>query len=58
MELQGQNGLLATYREGWRNRSPAGVLIAALLVGFYVALYWEHKLSEHFGVAPLSALSQ
>ena len=58
MDLQGQNGLLSTYREGWRNRSMAGVAISALLVLFYIVLYWEHKVQEHFGVAPLSMLSE
>ena len=58
MDLQGQNGLLSTYREGWRNRSLIGVAISAVLVLFYVVLYWEHKVEEHFGVTPLTAVSE
>ena len=58
MDQQGQNGLLATYREGWRNRSPAGVLMSLALVIFYVVLYWEHKVQEHFGVTPLTTFSE
>ena len=40
MHLQAQEGLMPTYREGWRNRSIVGWLISAVLVGFYCALYW------------------
>lgn len=58
MDQQGQNGLLSTYREGWRNRNPVGIAISFLLIAFYVVLYWEHKVQEHFGVAPLTALSE
>ena len=58
MDQQGQNGLLTTYREGWRNRSVVGLAISALLVSFYVVLYWEHKVQEHFGVAPLTVFSE
>jgi len=58
VDQQGQNGLLTTYREGWRNRSVVGLAMSALLVSFYVVLYWEHKVQEHFGVAPLTALSE
>jgi NAD-dependent dihydropyrimidine dehydrogenase PreA subunit len=50
--------LLSTYREGWRNRSLIGVSISAALVLFYVVLYWEHKVEEHFGVTPLTAVSE
>ena len=58
MDLQGQNGLLSSYREGWRNRNVVGVAMSSLLVLFYIVLYWEHKVQEHFGVAPLTAFSQ
>ena len=57
MDLQGQNGLLSTYREGWRNRSPLGIAMSITLILFYVVLYWEHKIQERFGVAPLTAFS-
>jgi ferredoxin-type protein NapH len=40
MDLQAQEGLMTTYREGWRNRSAVGWLISAVMVGFYCALYW------------------
>ena len=58
MDLQGQNGLLSTHREGWRNRGVIGVAASGLLVLFYIVLYWEHKVQEHFGVAPLTAFSE
>ena len=29
-----------------------------MLVVFYIVLYWEHKVQEHFGVAPLTAFSE
>ncbi len=41
MYLQGQNGLLSTFRQGWRNRSPVGIAIALLLISFYLILYFE-----------------
>ena len=40
MDLQGQNGLMSTWRTGWRSRSPVAWVLAALLVAFYVDLYW------------------
>jgi polyferredoxin len=44
MDAQGQNGLLSTYREGWRTRGLAGVAISVALVSFYVILYFESEL--------------
>lgn len=44
MDLQGQDGLLTTWREGWRARGIAGWLVAALLTGFYVDLYFTDHL--------------
>ncbi len=44
MDLQGQNGLLSTFREGWRSRDPRAYLIAAVLIGFYLTLYFTDKL--------------
>ena len=58
MDQQGQNGLLNTYTEGWRTRKGWGVLIAVLLIAFYVVLYWEHQVKAHFGVAPFTELSE
>jgi polyferredoxin len=58
VDLQGQDGLLSTYREGWRNRGVIGIAISVTLVAFYVVLYWEHKLKEHFGIEPLTAISE
>ena len=40
MDLQGQNGLLSTYREGYRARGPLAFVIAATLVGFYTCLLY------------------
>ncbi len=58
MDLQGQNGLLNTYRQGWRNRSLAGVALSVLLIGFYCVLYWEHRVEARFGVTPLTDLAE
>lgn len=40
MNLQAQEGLLSTFREGWRARSALGVVIAIALTTFYVVLYF------------------
>lgn len=45
MDQQGQNGLMSTYREGWRSRGWLGYVIAALLTGFYLVLYFTEHLS-------------
>lgn len=58
MDQQGQNGLLSTYRQGWRNRSWLGIAISLSLIAFYVVLYWEHKVQELTGFAPLTSLSE
>ncbi len=58
MDQQGQNGLLSTYREGWRTRSWLGIAISVSLILFYVVLYWEHKVEEYFGATPLTAASE
>jgi len=53
MDLQGQNGLLHTYREGWRTRGLLGILISFGLTGFYLALYfteWFTPLSVALGL--------
>ncbi len=52
MDQQGQNGLLSTYREGWRNRSVVGIAISALLVSFYVVLYGTLAWSQPEGAWP------
>jgi hypothetical protein len=40
MDLQGQNGLLSTYRESWRTRGPVAIAVALGLMAFYVVLYF------------------
>ena len=53
MDAQGQNGLLSTFREGWRNRSLVGVAIAMALIGFYVTLYftdWWDPVARALGL--------
>ncbi|MCB9781223.1 MAG: 4Fe-4S binding protein [Alphaproteobacteria bacterium] len=53
MYLQGQNGLMATWREGFRSRALSAWIIAALMVGFYIDLYWfDHfqPLAEAVGL--------
>jgi polyferredoxin len=40
MYQQGQNGLLSTFRVGWRNRNALGVAISLALIAFYMLLYF------------------
>ncbi|MEM7138322.1 MAG: 4Fe-4S binding protein [Myxococcota bacterium] len=58
MDQQGQNGLLSTYREGWRNRSWLGIAISASLIIFYCFLYWEGNFKGVIGFEPLRGLSE
>ncbi len=44
MDLQGQNGLLSTFREPWRNRGLVAVGTSGLLVAFYSLLYFRDPL--------------
>jgi ferredoxin-type protein NapH len=46
LDLQGQNGLMSTYREGWRTRSPLGVAIGLGLISFYCVLFFTPALDE------------
>ena len=53
MDLQGQNGLLQTYRKGLRTRGLLGVLCSLGLTGFYLALYfteWFTPLAVALGL--------
>ncbi|MEQ9079899.1 MAG: 4Fe-4S binding protein [Sandaracinaceae bacterium] len=45
MDLQGQNGLDSTFREGWRSKNWLGVIIAVVLIAFYCDLYFTDHLS-------------
>ena len=45
MDLQGQNGLLHTYREGFKTRGLLGILISFGLTGFYLALYFTEAFA-------------
>lgn len=47
MDLQGQNGLLSTFRESWRARGPLAYVAALALLVFYVALYFQDELRPH-----------
>ncbi|MGF1468847.1 MAG: 4Fe-4S binding protein [Sandaracinaceae bacterium] len=40
MDLQGQNGLDRTFREGWRSKNGTAWLIAVALILFYLDLYY------------------
>lgn len=44
MHLQGQNGLLHTYREGYRTRNAVGIVIALAFCLFYTWLYFQDEL--------------
>lgn len=46
MDQQGQNGLLATFREPWRTRGAVAYGVAAVLIGFYTLMYFR----DHLGV--------
>lgn len=53
MNLQGQNGLLSTWREGWRSRGLGAWVVAGLLVSTYLLLYFSEAfqpLSERLGL--------
>lgn len=53
MDLQGQNGLMPTYRESWRRRGAVAWAIAALLTAFYLVLYftaWLDPVAEGVGL--------
>jgi len=58
VDQQGQNGLEATYREGWRSRNVIAMLMAALLIVFYIVLYWESEVEKLIGLAPFTGLSE
>lgn len=40
MDLQGQDGLLSTYRDPHRTRGASAYLVAGVLIAFYSALYF------------------
>ncbi|MEM6961161.1 MAG: 4Fe-4S binding protein [Myxococcota bacterium] len=44
MYLQGQNGLLHTFRVSYRNRGVAGILASLSLIVFYLLLYFTSVL--------------
>ncbi len=44
MDLQGQNGLMSTYREPWRTRNAVAYLVAFTLIGFYTLMYFRDPL--------------
>ena len=46
MDQQGQNGLMATYREGWRKRGAAAWIVAFGLTAFYLILYFQGEWLE------------
>ena len=45
MDLQGQNGLLSTFRENYRSRGVLAFVIAFGLLGFYLVLYFTEWLT-------------
>lgn len=46
MDQQGQNGLMSTFREGWRSRNWIAFAVAAALIGFYVVLYFTEVFND------------
>lgn len=51
MDLQGQNGLMPTFRQGWRSRDVIAVFVALGLGAFYVLLYFTAWLDPIAGAA-------
>jgi polyferredoxin len=58
VDLQAQEGLLSTYREGWRNRSAVGTALSIFIVTFYVVLYFEDQVAGLVGGRHLSDLAE
>lgn len=53
MDMQGQNGFVTPFREGWRSRNWAAYAIALALLAFYTALYftdWLDPAARAFGL--------
>ena len=52
MDLQGQNGLLSTFRESWRNRGLVAYAVAFVLMSFYTLLYFRgyNAETDHLGI--------
>ncbi len=40
MDLQGQEGLMRTFREGWRSKDVVAIAVCIALTAFYCTLYW------------------
>lgn len=53
MDLQGQEGLLTTYREPWRRRGLLAWPLAAAFTGFYLVLYFTEWLTPLAGALGL-----
>ena len=45
MHLQAQEGLMTTYRQGWRTRGILGWAVSLSLIAFYCVLYWTDHLT-------------
>lgn len=45
MDQQGQNGLMSTFREGWRTRNITAIALGVFLFAFYVVLYFTEHLT-------------
>jgi polyferredoxin len=53
MDYQAQNGLMATYREGWRSRGETAWIVGFVLLAFYLTLYfteWMTPFAEALGL--------
>lgn len=58
MDLQGQNGLLPTWRTSLGSRGAAAWLAALSLTSFYLVLYFEDDAARWLGGRPLTALAE
>ncbi len=58
MDLQGQNGLLRTWREQWRSRGVSAWVVAMGLTLFYLVLYFEDDVRGALGFRPITPLAR
>ena len=45
MDQQGQNGLMSTFREGWRTRNLTAAALGIVLFAFYIVLYFTEAIT-------------
>ncbi|MDX1579709.1 MAG: 4Fe-4S binding protein [Gemmatimonadota bacterium] len=58
MDLQGQNGLMSTFREPWRTRNALAWILAVALILFYTLLYFHDPIVERLPFLDLEAAAE